>query len=165
MFKNHPKWVMQPCLDINLQEKPCLLWARMGQGSHQQKIQQFKNNIPQPGSAMILDISPSTVHNIIKRFRESREISNVLNIHDLSDSNALKLACFCDGITTWSQEYLYNPLSISTVRRNIHKCKFRPCHAQWKSYVSNIQKLDQLLWAWPPLKWTDAHWKYVLWSD
>ncbi len=35
----------------------------------------FKNNVPQRKIGRDLDISPSTVHNIIKRFKESGGIS------------------------------------------------------------------------------------------
>ena len=55
--------------------------ARMGRGSphceqlHGQIVQQFKNNVSQREIAKNLVISPSTVHNIIKRYRESGEIS------------------------------------------------------------------------------------------
>ncbi len=38
-------------------------------------VEYFKNNVPQCQIAMALQISPSTVHNIIKRFRETGEIS------------------------------------------------------------------------------------------
>ncbi len=38
-------------------------------------IEMFKNNVPQRKMGRDLDISPSTVHNIIKRFKESGGIS------------------------------------------------------------------------------------------
>ncbi len=38
-------------------------------------IEMFKNNVPQRKIGRDLDISPSTVHNIIKRFKESGGIS------------------------------------------------------------------------------------------
>ena len=54
-------------------------------------VEKFQNNIPQGKIAKTLKISSSTVHNIIKRFRESGEISArkgqgrkpTLNFHDL----------------------------------------------------------------------------------
>ncbi len=38
-------------------------------------VEYFKNNVPQRQIAKALQISSSTVHNIIKRFRETGEIS------------------------------------------------------------------------------------------
>ena len=43
----------------------------MGQGLHEQIIEMFKNNVSQRKIGRDLDISPSTVRNIIKRFKES----------------------------------------------------------------------------------------------
>ncbi len=53
----------------------------MGRGSpvcqqiREKIIEMFKNNVPQGKIGRDLDISPSTVHNIIKRFKESGGIS------------------------------------------------------------------------------------------
>ncbi len=53
----------------------------MGRGSpvcqqiREKMIEMFKNNVPQRKIGRDLDISPSTVHNIIKRFNESGGIS------------------------------------------------------------------------------------------
>ncbi len=53
----------------------------MGRGSpvcqqiHEKIIEIFKNNVPQRKIGRDLDISPSTVHNIIKRLKESGGIS------------------------------------------------------------------------------------------
>ncbi len=53
----------------------------MGRGSpvcqqiREKMIEMFKNNVPQRKIGRDLDISPSTVHNIIKRFKESGGIS------------------------------------------------------------------------------------------
>ncbi len=41
---------------------------------HKKIVEYFKNNIPQHQIAKALQISSSTVHNIIKRFRETGEI-------------------------------------------------------------------------------------------
>ena len=57
-------------------------------------VEQFKNNVPQRTIARNLGISSSTVHNIIKRFRESGEITAckrqgrkpTLNARDLDPS-------------------------------------------------------------------------------
>ncbi len=53
----------------------------MGRGSpicervRKKIVEYFKNNVPQHHIAKDLQISSSTVHNIIKRFRETGEIS------------------------------------------------------------------------------------------
>ncbi len=53
----------------------------MGRGSpicervRKKIVEYFKNNVPQHQIAKALQISSSTVHNIIKRFRETGEIS------------------------------------------------------------------------------------------
>ncbi len=53
----------------------------MGRGSpvcqqiRERIIEMFKNNVPQRKIGRDLDISPSTVHNIIKRFKDSGGIS------------------------------------------------------------------------------------------
>ncbi len=55
----------------------------MGRGSpvcqqiREKIIEMFKNNVPQRKMGRDLDISPSTVHNIIKRFKESEEFQCV----------------------------------------------------------------------------------------
>ncbi len=63
-------------------------------------VEYFKNNVPQRQTAKALQISSSTVHNIIKRFRETGEISvckgqgrrPLLDAHGLQ---ALRWRCFC----------------------------------------------------------------------
>ncbi len=79
----------------------------MGRGSpvcqqiREKIIEMFKNNVPQRKTGRDLDISPSTVHNIIKRFKESGGISvrkgqgrkPKLNIRDL---RSLRRHCIKD---------------------------------------------------------------------
>ncbi len=91
-----------------------------------------KNNVPQCQIAKALQIASSTVHNIIKRFRETREISvrkgqgriTLLDAHVLQ---TLKWHCITHrhdsviGITKWAQEYFQKPLSVNTIRRAICK--------------------------------------------
>uniref|UniRef100_A0AAR2KFA0 Tc1-like transposase DDE domain-containing protein n=1 Tax=Pygocentrus nattereri TaxID=42514 RepID=A0AAR2KFA0_PYGNA len=86
-----------------------------------------------------LGISSSTVHNIIKRFRESGEISArkrqgrkpTLNACDIP---SLRRHCTkiphhsVKDITTWAQEHFRKPLSVNTVRRSTYKCKLKLCH-------------------------------------
>ena len=61
-------------------ERQSLSEVKMGRGSpicerlHLLIVEKFQNNIPQCKIAKTLKISSSTVHNIIKRFRESGEI-------------------------------------------------------------------------------------------
>ncbi len=62
-------------------ERQSLSEVKMGRGSPicervcKKMVKYFKNNIPQCQIAKALQISSSTVHNIIKRFRETVEIS------------------------------------------------------------------------------------------
>ncbi len=65
----------------SIQERSSRLGAKMGRGSpvcqqiREKIIEMFKNNVPQRKIGRDLDISPSTVHNIIKIFKESGGIS------------------------------------------------------------------------------------------
>ncbi len=62
-------------------ERQSLSEVKMGRGSpicervRKKIVEYFKNNVPQRQIAKALQISSSTVHNIIKRFRETGEIS------------------------------------------------------------------------------------------
>ncbi|XP_061654971.1 zinc finger and SCAN domain-containing protein 2-like isoform X1 [Phyllopteryx taeniolatus] len=111
--------------------------AKVGRGSplceqvREKIVEQFKDNVPQRTIARNLGISSSTVHNIIKRFRESGEITAckrqgrkpTLNARDL---RSLKRRCINNrhqcvkDITTWAQEHFRKPTSVNTVRRYIH---------------------------------------------
>ncbi len=96
----------------------------------------FKNNVPQRKTGRDLDISPSTVHNIIKRFKESGGISvrkgqgrkPKLNNRDL---RSLRRHCIknrhssISDITTWAQDYFGKPLSSTTIHSYIHKCQLK----------------------------------------
>ncbi len=63
-------------------EKQSLSEVKMGRGSpicekvRKKIVEYFKNNVPQRQIAKVLQISSSTVHNIIKRIRETGEISD-----------------------------------------------------------------------------------------
>ncbi len=112
----------------------------MGRGSpvcqqiREKIIEKFKNNVPQRKIGRDLDISPSTVHNIIQRFKESGGISvrkgqgrkPKLNNRDL---RSLRRHCIknrhssISDITTWAQDYFGKPLSSTTIRSYIHKCQ------------------------------------------
>ncbi len=62
-------------------ERQCLSEVNIGGGSpicervRKNIVEYFKNNVPQRQIAKALQISSSTVHNTIKRFRETGEIS------------------------------------------------------------------------------------------
>ncbi len=62
-------------------ERQSLSEVKMGRGSpicervRKKIVEYFKNNVPQRQIAKALQISSSTVYNIIKRFRETGEIS------------------------------------------------------------------------------------------
>src|SRR4029434_8732055 len=111
----------------------------------------FKNNVSQRKTVRDLDILPSTVHKIIKRFKESGGISvrkgqgrkPKLNNCDL---RSLRRDCIknrnssISDITTWAQDYLGKPLSSTTIRSYIHKCLLKLYCAKRKPYVNRIQK-------------------------
>ncbi len=114
----------------------------MGRGSpvcqqiREKIIEMFKINVPQRKIGRDLDISPSTVHNIIKRFKESGGISvrkgqgrkPKLNNRDL---RSLRRHCIknrhssISDITTWAQDYFGKPLSSTTIRSYIHKFQLK----------------------------------------
>ncbi len=120
----------------------------MGRGSpvcqqiREKIIEMFKNNVPQRKIGRYLDISPSTVHNIIKRFKESGGISVCkgqgrkpkLNNRDL---RSLRRHCIknrhssISDITTWAQDYFGKPLSSTTIRSYIHKCQLKLYGFNW----------------------------------
>ncbi len=129
----------------------------MGRGSpvcqqiREKIIEMFKNNVPQRKIGRDLDISPSTVHNIIKRFKESGGISvrkgqgrkPKLNNRDL---RSLRRHCIknrhssISDITTWAQDYFGKPLSSTTICSYIHKCQLKLYCAKRKPYVNSVQK-------------------------
>ncbi len=118
---------------------------------HKKIVEYFKNNVPQRQITKALQISSSTVHNIIKRFRDTREISvckgqgrrHLLDAHGL---RALRRHCnpyrhdSVVDITKWAQEYFQKPLSVNTIRRAIWRSQLKLCHANRKSYVDMVQK-------------------------
>ncbi len=121
----------------SIQERSSPLGAKLGRVSpvcqqiREKIIEMFKNNVPQRKIGRDLDISPSTVHNIIKRFKESGGIS-VRNNRDL---RSLRRHCIknrhssISDITTWAQDYFGKPLSSTTIqcvsaigKGNLHLC-------------------------------------------
>ncbi len=154
----------------------------MGRGSpicervRKKIVEYFKNNVPQRQIAKALQISSSTVHNIIKRFREIGEISvrkgqGRRPLLDARGLRALRRHCITHrhdsviDITKWAQEYFQKPLSVNTIRRAISRCQLKLYHAKRKPYVNMVQKRRRVLWAKAHLKWTVSKWKSVLWSE
>jgi biotin operon repressor len=156
--------------------------SNMGRGSPVSKqlrlriIQEFQKNVSQSCIAKNLGLSTSTVHNIVKRFKESGEITvrkgqgrkPILNDRDL---RALRRYCLKNRhssvteITTWAQQYFRKRLSINTIRRSIRKCNLKLYYAQRKPFVNNLQKRRRLIWARAHIGWSQTQWKRVLWSD
>ncbi len=114
-------------------------------------------------SAKALQISSSTDHNIIKRFREIGEISVRKwqcrrPLLDACGLQALRWHCITHrhnsviDITKWAQENLQKPLSVNTIRHAICRCQLKLYHAKRKPYVNMIQKRCRVLWAKAHLK-------------
>ncbi len=116
-------------------ERQSLSEVKMGRGSpicervRKKIVEYFKNNIPQHQIAKALQISSSTVHNIIKRFRETGEIcvrkgQGQRPLLDARGLWALRRHCITHrhdsviDITKWAQEYFQKPLSLNTIRHN-----------------------------------------------
>ncbi len=154
----------------------------MGRGSpiservHKKIVEYIKNNVPQCQIAKALQISSSTMHNIIKRFRETGEISvrkgqGRRPLLDARGLQALRRHCITHrhdsviDITKWAQEYFQKPLSVNIIRCAICRCQLKLCHAKRKPYVNMVQKCRCVLWANAHLKWTVLKWKNFLWSD
>ncbi len=137
-------------------------------------VENFKNNVPQPQIAKALQISSSTVHNIIKRLREIGEISvhngqgwrSLLVARGL---RALRRHCITNDsviyITKRAQEYFQKPLSVNTIRRAKCRCQLKLYHAKIEQYVNMVQKRCRVLWVNAYLKWSVSKRKSVLWSD
>ncbi len=102
-------------------EMQSLSEVNMGRGSpicervRKKIVEYFKNNVPQRQIAKALLISSSTVHNIIKRFRETGEISvrkgqDLRHLLDARGLQALRRHCithrhdFVIDITKWAQD-------------------------------------------------------------
>ncbi len=139
-------------------------------------VEYFKNNVLQRQIAKALQISSSTVHNIIKRFRETGEISvrkgkSWRLLLDAHGCRALRWHCITHrhdsviDITKWAQEYFQKPPTVNTIHHAICRCQLKLYHAKRKPFVNIVQKRHCVLWAKAHLKWTVSKWKSVLWSD
>ncbi len=118
-------------------------------------IEMFKNNVPQRKMGRDLDISPSTVHNIIKRFKESGVISvrkeqgrkpklNNCDLRSLSRHCIKNRHSSISDITTWAQDYFGKPLSSTTIHSYIHKCQLKLYCAKRKPYVNSVQNVNSV---------------------
>ncbi len=154
----------------------------MGRGSpicervRKKIVEYFKNNIPQYQIEKTLQISSSTMHNLIKRFKESGEISvrmgqgwkpllvargfQVFRRHCITHRHDSVI-----DIAKWAQEYFQKPLLVNTIRHTICRCQLKLYRAKRKPYVNMVQKHCHVLWAKAHLKWTVSKRKSVLWSD
>ncbi len=139
-------------------------------------MEYFKNNVPQRQIAKVLQISSLTVHNIIKRFRKTGDVSvrkgqGQIPLLDAHGLQALRRHCithrhdFVIDITKWAQEYFQKPLSVNTIRHAICRCQLKLYHAKRKPHVNMVQKRCRVLWAKASLKRTVSKWRSVLWSD
>ncbi len=126
--------------------------------------------------AKALQISSSTVHNIIKSFRETGKISvrkgqGWRPLLDARALQALRWHCITHrhdsviDIIKWAQEYFQKPLSVNTIHHTICICQLKLFHAKRKPYVNIVQKRLVVLWVKAHLKWILSKWKRVLWSD
>ena len=105
---------------------------------------------------------PTTIHNIVKRFRESREISVCVgqgrkpqvNVHDLW---ALRWHCIRNhhaavlNIATWAQEYFRKLLSLNTVCCCIKKCNLKLCYSRSRRNYTSILYSDAAGFSGPEL--------------
>ncbi|KAK3539719.1 hypothetical protein QTP70_012049 [Hemibagrus guttatus] len=147
---------------------PPMLWQKI--------VEQYQKGVSQRKIAKSLKLSPSTVHNIIQRFRESGTISvskgqGQKTILDARDLRALRRHCITYRnatvmeITTWAQGYFQKTLLVNTIHRAIRRCRLKLYRSKKKPYLNMIQKRRRFLWPKAHLKWTVAKWKTVLWSD
>ena len=67
-------------------------------------------------------------------------------------------------MSSWAQEHNKKSLYANTVC-HVHKCRLKLYHAEKKPYVNIIQKQRSLLWVKAHLKWSEAKWETVLWSE
>ncbi len=105
----------------------------------------------------------STVHNTIKRFRETGDISvhkgyGRRSLLDARGLRALRRHCITHrhdsliDIPKWAQEYFQKPLSVNTICHAICRCQLKIYRAKRKPYVNMIQKRHSVLWAKAHLK-------------
>ncbi len=121
-----------------------------------------QGHISQCKIAKNLGLSPSTIYNIVKRSKESKEITVLwaLRWHCIRNRHAAVL-----NIATWTQEYFRKPMSFTTVCCCIKKCNLNICYFRRKLYINSMQRCCRVLWARAHLRLSKRQWKCVLYSD
>ncbi len=159
-------------------ERQSLSEVKMGRGSpvcervHKNILEYFKSNVPQRQIVKSLHISSPTVHNIIKRFRETGEISvrkgqGRRPLLDARGLRALRWHCITHwhdsviDIIKWAQEYFQKLLLVKTICRAICRCQLKLYHAKRKPYVDMVQKHRHVLCTKAHLKWTVSNRKVL----
>lgn len=105
-------------------------------------------------------ISLSTVHNIIKRFRESEEMCKCTM--DKAENQYWKSVILGPQMTLyWNQTIrmegsLPKPSSVNTVRCYVHEHNRKLYHVKRKQYMYQIQKRQYLHWTGAHLRWTEC---------
>ncbi len=153
-----------PCYKRDVLERQSLSEGKMGKGSPIcERVRRLWNTL----KTTFLNVKLqrlckshqcSTVHNIIKRFRETGEISvrkgqgqrPLLDARGLPALRRHFITHRHDSvidITKWAQEYFQKPLSVNTIRRAICRCQLKLYHAKRKPYVNMVQKRRRVLWA------------------
>ncbi len=163
-------------------ERQSLSEVKMGRGSpicervHKKIVEYLKNNVPQHQIAKALQISSSTVHNIIKRFRETGEIAvrkgqGRRPLLDARGLRALRWHCITHRYDSVIDITKRGPgiLPETTVGKHNPMCHLQmPAKAlscKNEANVNMVQKHHRVLWDKAHLKWTVSKWKSVLWWD
>ena len=134
-------------------------------------VSQFKDNVSQGKIANNWGLSPTTVHNIVKRFRESGEKlvhkgqgwKPLLNARD---HRALRRYCLRNrhatmmDIATWARECFGKSLPLNTVCCWIKKLNFKLYYAKRKAFTSFLcLKSSEMDWL------TEETWSLVRWDQ
>ena len=120
------------------------------------------NNVSQGKIAN--NLSPSTVHNIVKRFRESREIlvrkgqggkplliahdHEALRRHSLRNCHATMM-----DIATWAREYFGNHCHSTQSAAALKSATWNCIMQRGNAFINFVQKCCQVLWALNHLTW------------
>ena len=146
----------------------------MGRGSplcaklHERIVCQFKDNVSHSKIAKNFGLSPSTVHNIVKRFRESGEISvrkgkcaGTAAAEWPSSPQAIlfeKPSCYHDGHSHMGSGVLWK---IIVTQQSVAASR----NATWNCIIAKRKAFICVETPPSSLRWTERQWKHVLWSD